>query len=76
MLNPIEISWDALKQELKGIIANEDKHNPLSDAEIAVKFKEQGIELEWKKLRRYRQILDIDPPTKRREFYSKYERSR
>jgi DNA-directed RNA polymerase specialized sigma54-like protein len=76
MLNPIEMSWDALKEQLRAIIESEDKHNPLSDAEIFVKFKEQGMEIEWKKLRRYRQLLDIAPPTKRQEFYSKHERSR
>ena len=69
MLNPKEMSWGALMEKLRAIIENEDKHNPLSDDEIVVKFKEHGIEIERKKLRRYRQILYIAPATKRREFY-------
>jgi hypothetical protein len=60
-------SWDVLREKLKSIINNEDKHEPLSDQQIAEKLKEQGIELEWRKVRRYRQVLGIAPPTKRRE---------
>ena len=37
-----DMSWDAVKEKLKAIIENEDKHNPLNDDEIVEKLKDQG----------------------------------
>jgi len=54
-----DISWDAVKEKLTAIIENEDKHNPLSDDEIVIKLKEEGIEIAPRTVRKYRKILNI-----------------
>jgi len=63
-----DMSWDAVKEKLKAIIENEDKHNPLNDDEIVVKLKEQGIEIARRTVAKYRKILNIAPARQRREF--------
>ncbi|HYO07848.1 MAG TPA: RNA polymerase factor sigma-54 [Tepidisphaeraceae bacterium] len=63
-----EMSWDAVKEKLKAIIDNEDKHNPLNDDEIVEKLKEQGIELARRTVAKYRKILDIPTARQRRTF--------
>ncbi|HVS71007.1 MAG TPA: RNA polymerase factor sigma-54 [Phycisphaerae bacterium] len=62
------MSWDAVKAKLGEIIANEDKGNPLSDDEIVVKLKEQGIELARRTVAKYRKIAAI-PPARRRKVF-------
>src|SRR5437868_14733644 len=63
-----DMSWDAVKEKLKIIIENEDKHNPLNDDEIVVKLKELGIEIARRTVAKYRKILNIAPARQRREF--------
>jgi RNA polymerase sigma-54 factor len=63
-----EMSWDAVKAKLGEIIENEDKGNPLSDDEIVVKLKEQGIELARRTVAKYRKIAGI-PPARRRKVF-------
>ena len=61
-------SWDAVKEKLKAIIASEEKHQPLSDEQIAAKLKEQGIELARRTVAKYRKIAGI-PPARRRKIF-------
>ena len=63
-----EMSWDAVKEKLKVIIAEEDKQNPLNDDEIVEKLKEQGIDLARRTVAKYRKILNIPTARQRREF--------
>ncbi len=63
-----EMSWDAVKEKLKTIIDDEDKHNPLNDDEIVEKLKAQGIELARRTVAKYRKILNISTARQRREF--------
>jgi RNA polymerase sigma-54 factor len=63
-----DMSWDAVKEKLKVIIAGEDKHNPLNDDEIVEKLKEQGIELARRTVAKYRKILNIPTARQRREY--------
>jgi RNA polymerase sigma-54 factor len=63
-----EMSWDAVKEKLKAIIDNEDKHNPLNDDEIVEKLKAQGIDLARRTVAKYRKILNIPTARQRREF--------
>ena len=63
-----DMSWDAVKEKLKAIIENEDKHNPLNDDEIVAKLKDQGIELARRTVAKYRKILDIPTARQRREY--------
>ena len=62
------LSWDIVKEKLKAIIENENKHEPLNDDEIVVKLKEQGIEIARRTVAKYRKILNIAPARQRREF--------
>lgn len=62
------MSWDAVKAKLTEIIEAEDKGNPLSDDEIVVKLKEQGIELARRTVAKYRKIGGI-PPARRRKVF-------
>jgi RNA polymerase sigma-54 factor len=63
-----EMSWDAVKEKLKTIIDNEDRHNPLNDDEIVEKLKAQGIDLARRTVAKYRKILNIATARQRREF--------
>ena len=63
-----DMSWDAVKEKLKGIIDNEDRKNPLNDDEIVAKLKEQGIDLARRTVAKYRKILYIATARQRREF--------
>jgi RNA polymerase sigma-54 factor len=63
-----DMSWDAVKEKLKVIIAEEDKHNPLNDDEIVDKLKTQGIDLARRTVAKYRKILNIPTARQRKEF--------
>ena len=63
-----DMSWDAVKEKLKVIIAEEDKHNPLNDDEIVVKLKDRGIDLARRTVAKYRKILNIPTARQRRTF--------
>ncbi len=63
-----DMSWDAVKEKLRVIIADEDKHNPLNDDEIVEKLKQQGIDIARRTVAKYRKILHIPPARQRREF--------
>ena len=62
------MSWDAVKEKLKIIIAEEDKSNPLNDDEIVEKLKGLGIELARRTVAKYRKILNIATARQRKEF--------
>jgi RNA polymerase sigma-54 factor len=63
-----DMSWDAVKEKLKVIIAEEDKANPLNDDEIVEKLKVLGIELARRTVAKYRKILNIPTARQRREY--------
>src|SRR5688572_7297799 len=63
-----DMSWDAVKEKLKHIIENEDKHNPLNDDEIVVKLQDQGIEIARRTVAKYRKILNIPTARQRKEY--------
>ena len=63
-----DMSWDAVKEKLKVIIDNEDKHNPLNDDEIVEKLSDQGLTLARRTVAKYRKILNIPTARQRREY--------
>ncbi|MBM4083591.1 MAG: RNA polymerase sigma-54 factor, partial [Planctomycetes bacterium] len=63
-----EVSWGHIKQKLLGIVQNEDKSRPLSDDEIAAKFKEQGLDVARRTVTKYRQALKIPSSRRRRQY--------
>ena len=62
------MSWDAVKEKLRGIIEREDKAKPLNDDEIVEKLDEQGIELARRTVAKYRKLLAIPTARQRRQF--------
>ena len=63
-----DVSWEAIKAKLKGIIDAEEKSNPFSDAALAAELKKHGIDIARRTVVKYRQQLDI-PPSRRRKTY-------
>jgi RNA polymerase sigma-54 factor len=63
-----DMSWDAVKEKLKGIIDKEDSLNPLNDDDIVLKLKEMGIDLARRTVAKYRKILNIPTARQRRQF--------
>ena len=63
-----EMSWDAVKEKLKGIISDEDKSDPLNDDEIVDKLKDQGIELARRTVAKYRKLLNIPTARQRKQY--------
>jgi RNA polymerase sigma-54 factor len=63
-----DMSWDAVKEKLKIIIADEDKKNPLNDDEIVERLAAQGLTLARRTVAKYRKILNISTARQRREF--------
>jgi RNA polymerase sigma-54 factor len=63
-----EMSWDAVKEKIRKIIADEDKSKPLNDDEIVDVVKAQGIELARRTVAKYRKILNIPTARQRKQF--------
>jgi RNA polymerase sigma-54 factor len=63
-----DMSWDAVKEKLKVIIAEEDKQNPLNDDEIVEKLAAQGLTLARRTVAKYRKIMNIPTARQRKEY--------
>jgi RNA polymerase sigma-54 factor len=59
-------SGTAIRGLIKDMIAEEDPHNPLSDAQIAQLLAQQGLVVARRTVTKYRQSLRIDPVDRRR----------
>lgn len=63
-----DMSWDAVKEKLKVIIAEEDKSKPLNDDEIVEKLATQGLTLARRTVAKYRKIMNIPTARQRKEY--------
>ncbi|WP_428940768.1 RNA polymerase factor sigma-54 [Fontivita pretiosa] len=63
-----DMSWDAIKEKLKAIIAEEDKRNPLNDDQIVARLKAQGIDIARRTVAKYRKLLNIPTARQRRQY--------
>lgn len=63
-----DIASDTLKSEIKEIIANENKKKPYSDQQIADLLNKKGIEIARRTVSKYREELDIDKASLRKEY--------
>jgi Ca-activated chloride channel family protein len=61
-----ETSWETIKQKILEIIEQEDRSNPLSDEELAVKLCEAGCPVSRRTVTQYRRMLNI-PSSGRRK---------
>lgn len=57
---------DLAKQALQKLIAQEDKKDPFSDAEIVVRLQETGLTLARRTVAKYRKNLKIGPASRRK----------
>ena len=60
------VSWDAVKERLREVVAAEDRAKPLSDEAIAKALKAEGITLARRTVVKYREQLGIPPARLRR----------
>ncbi|MFW5653026.1 MAG: RNA polymerase factor sigma-54 [Planctomycetota bacterium] len=63
-----EISWDAVKQTLREIIDEEDKHKPMGDDALSEALAERGVKIARRTVAKYRDELGIPPARLRKEF--------
>jgi RNA polymerase sigma-54 factor len=63
-----DVSWDAVKAKLKETIDAEDKSKPLNDDQLAKSMQEQGIDIARRTVAKYRNLMDIPPARKRKEY--------
>ena len=62
------VSWDAVKAKLEEIVDNEDKNRPFNDDELVAELKHQGVTLARRTVAKYRNIMNIPPARRRKEF--------
>lgn len=63
-----DMAWDAVKEKLKILIAEEDKQSPLGDEQIVEKLGAQGITLARRTVAKYRGLLNIPTARQRKQF--------
>jgi len=61
-------SRKSVKHLVKRVVDNEDKHNPLSDDEIAAKLQAEGIDIARRTVTKYRKAMNIPSSRQRREY--------
>lgn len=61
-------SRDTVRQKVSEIISAEDKKKPLSDEDLVVALKEQGVDVARRTVTKYRKMLNIPSSRQRREY--------
>jgi RNA polymerase sigma-54 factor len=64
-----EIASEAVKNQIKQIVASEDPKRPHSDQRIVEILKGQGIEIARRTVAKYREVLGLLPSSKRKKFF-------
>jgi RNA polymerase sigma-54 factor len=64
-----EVASEAVKEEIKKIVAAEDPKVPFSDQKIVEVLKERGIEIARRTVAKYREVLGILPSSKRKSYF-------
>jgi RNA polymerase sigma-54 factor len=62
------VSWDVVKLKLKELIGAEDKQHPLDDETLAAEMQKHGIKIARRTVAKYRELLEIPPARRRRQF--------
>ena len=63
-----DVSWDAIKANMKEVVDAEDKAHPLSDEAIVKALKDRGIDIARRTVAKYRSQLDIPPARMRKQY--------
>ncbi len=64
-----EVASEAVKNEIKHIVAAEDSKNPYSDQKIVEILRSRGIEIARRTVAKYREVLNILPSSKRKAYF-------
>lgn len=65
----IQISSKVIMDQMKAMIAEEDRTSPLSDEDLCVLFNHQGVHIARRTIAKYRGLLNIESSSKRRYLY-------
>jgi RNA polymerase sigma-54 factor len=63
-----DVAWDIIRIKLQEIVDKEDKKNPLSDDDLVLKLKEQGLNVARRTITKYRQKMGIPSSRQRRDW--------
>ncbi len=63
-----DVAWDTIRIKLQETIDKEDKQNPLSDDELVMELKKQGLNVARRTITKYRQKMDIPSSRQRRDW--------
>jgi RNA polymerase sigma-54 factor len=63
-----DVSRASIKEKIRAMIEAEDKRSPLSDDEIAVRLKTEGIEISRRTIAKYRSEMGIPGSSERKSF--------
>ena len=62
------VSQQAVKDTLQGIVAKEDKDNPLSDDQLVEELGKRGVHIARRTVTKYRKALGIESSSRRKTF--------
>jgi len=62
------IASTSVKEEIKKLISEENPQKPLSDSEIVKLLKKKGITIARRTVAKYREMMDILPSSRRRQY--------
>ena len=63
-----DLAWDAVKAKLKEIVDAEDKSAPLNDDQLVAELQKHGLKIARRTVAKYRNLLNIPPGRKRRQY--------
>jgi len=63
-----DVATEAVKEQIRQLVAQEDPARPLSDKEIVERLGRQGINLARRTVAKYRDQLGILPAAKRKKL--------
>lgn len=64
-----DIASEAVKNQIKQLVASEDAASPYSDQKIVELLRSQGIEIARRTVAKYREVLGVLPSSKRKRYY-------
>jgi RNA polymerase sigma-54 factor len=64
-----DTSSEAVKNQIKTIVSQEDAANPYSDQKIVELLRAQGIDIARRTVAKYREVLGVLPSSKRKKYY-------
>jgi RNA polymerase sigma-54 factor len=64
-----DIASEAVKEEIKKLVAAEDTARPFSDQKLVDLLRDRNIEIARRTVAKYREVLGILPSSKRRKLY-------